>query len=154
MWSGDENFQVMSCLLVLYQQNMKIQLQMRLESKSAEVDERKLLLSVWGQVYNWCSFLWPAKARRALEMKFWEMGKSCLFLWVMFGWEKVVWLEVFCLFSCFLFFVGFLVPSNGSQALYQQVSPLGGVMEEVSTEIAWKTENKVTETREKRGWMC
>lgn len=52
MQSGHENFQVMSCLLVLYQQHMKIQLQMKLESKSVEVDQRKLLLSVWGQVYN------------------------------------------------------------------------------------------------------
>jgi len=50
MQSGHENSQVMSCLLVLYQQNMKIELQMRLESKSAEVDQRKLLLSVWDQV--------------------------------------------------------------------------------------------------------
>lgn len=53
----------MSRLLVRYQKNMKIQLQVRLQSKSAEVDQRKLLLSVW-----------PAKARQPLEMRFWGNG--------------------------------------------------------------------------------
>lgn len=40
--SGHENSQVMSCLLILYQQTTKIQLQMKLERESAEVDQRKL----------------------------------------------------------------------------------------------------------------
>lgn len=47
--SGHENFQVMSCLLVLSQQTTKIRLQMRLENESAEADQRKLW-SVWGHV--------------------------------------------------------------------------------------------------------
>lgn len=159
MQSGHENFQVMSRLLVLYQQHMKIQLQMKLESKSAEVDQRKLLLSVWGQVYNWFSFSGQQKQDEPLRWGFGQWAYLFSFFELCLGGRRC---SVFCLVIFFLLLLffgrGLLNPILMKVKLCTSKNPAS-----VSTwringgRLHWDslkdTKTKVTETREKRGWM-
>lgn len=89
---------------------------------------------------------WAAKARGALEMRFWEMG--VFFVWVVLGWKQVVWLGGFLW--------AFSSNSNESWALYQQESSkclLGRVTEEGCTESLKYTKTKVIEIKAKREWI-